>query len=401
MRTPAVRLGGGRRARGRRRARRRGRGPDGSLAAHLPDGVQLAVQPEPRGTGDAVLAAREHIDAEGEVVVLSGDVPLIGAALIAELASTLAIGGAAAALATMVLDDPSGYGRVVRNGDGRVERVVETKTPGDATDTELAIREVNAGVYAFAAAPLLDALGRLRPDNSQREYYLPDVLPILRAGGALVGARTVTDPGQLLGVNDRVELAAMRVQAQRRIHEHHLRAGVTIVDPASTLIDVEVTIAPDTIVEPSTFLRGRTSIGSGCTVGPLSTLIDADLGDGVRVVHSYLQSCAVRDGASVAPSPTCGPARCCTRVRARGRSSRSRTRALAPARRSPICPTSAMPTSARARTSGRPRSPPTMTAAASTARPSGATCARASTRPRRPGERGRRRPHRRRLGHHR
>ena len=144
------------------------------------------------------------------------------------------------------------------------------------------------------------ALEQLRPDNAQGELYLPDVLPALRAAGHTVAGHRI-EPTYALGVNDRVQLAEVRAVAQARIHAAHGRAGVTIVDPASTLIDVGVTLAPDTVVEPSSFLRGATSAGEGCRIGPLTTLIDTTLGDEVTVPHSYLVSCEVRDGATVGP----------------------------------------------------------------------------------------------------
>jgi bifunctional UDP-N-acetylglucosamine pyrophosphorylase/glucosamine-1-phosphate N-acetyltransferase len=275
--------------------------PDGGLDGRLPDGVELAIQEQARGTGDAVRAAADRLDPDAPVVVLSGDVPLVTGALVSELAAAHAAAGAAATMATMELDDPSGYGRVVRGSDGGVERVVETKAPGDATVAELAIREVNAGVYAFDARRLLDALGRIEPDNAQGEYYLPDALTALRADGDGVAAFAVGDPTLVLGVNDRVDLAGVRALAQRRIHEAHMREGVTIVDPASTLIDADVHLGRDTVVEPSTFLRGDTVAGERCRIGPLTTLVDAVLGDEVSVPHSYVVECEVRSGASVGP----------------------------------------------------------------------------------------------------
>ena len=194
-----------------------------------------------------------------------------------------------ATAATMVLDDPTGYGRVVRAADGSVARVVETKHPGDATPEELALHEVNAGVYAFDAAALRGALDRLRTDNAQGELYLPDVLRLLSDDGGRVAAHVVDDPTLLLGVNDRVELARVRALAQARIVEAHQRAGVTVVDPASTVIEVGVRLGADTVVEPSTYLRGTTVAGERCVLGPLTTVDSATLGDDVRAVHSYLQ----------------------------------------------------------------------------------------------------------------
>ena len=275
--------------------------PDGALDGRLPEGVVLAIQRLPNGTGGAVLAAAEHLRDDAPVLVVNGDAPLVTPQALGALVDAHRAAGAAATLVTMTLDDPSGYGRVVRDALGEVERVVETKRPGDATPQELTIAEVNAGVYAFDAAGLLDALHRLDTDNAQGELYLPVALNVLRAGGARVAAFSVDDSSLLLGVNDRVELARVRAIAQRRINEAHMRSGVTIVDPDSTVIEVGVRIGADTVIEPSTFLRGATTIGERCAVGPLTTVIDAALADDVSVVHSYLQGCEVRAGAIVGP----------------------------------------------------------------------------------------------------
>jgi bifunctional UDP-N-acetylglucosamine pyrophosphorylase / glucosamine-1-phosphate N-acetyltransferase len=192
-----------------------------------------------------------------------------------------------------VLDDPTGYGRVVRDAEGSVARVVETKKPGDASDAELEIREVNSGIYAFNGAALLGALPRLTAENAQRELYLPQVLDLLRADGELVAAHIVEDERLMLGVNDRVALAHVRELAQRGIAERHMRAGVTIVDPSSVLIDVDVEIGQDTVIEPFTTIRGNSRIGSGCTVR-CSYLVDCVLEDGVSVgPFAYLRPGAV------------------------------------------------------------------------------------------------------------
>jgi bifunctional UDP-N-acetylglucosamine pyrophosphorylase/glucosamine-1-phosphate N-acetyltransferase len=275
--------------------------PDNSLAGHLPEAATTVVQPVPDGTGGAVRAAVPAIEPGAMVVVLPGDAPLVTAEAIAALVESHAHQGAAATMATMILDDPTGYGRVVRDAAGGVERVVETKAPGDATPEELEIDEVNSAIFAFDGDALRDALAELTTDNAQGELYLPDVLPVLRAQGRTVAAHVLDDPDLALGINDRVQLAQVRAIAQRRIHDAHGRAGVTIVDPASTLIDVGVTIGEDTVVEPSSYLRGDTRIGRGCTVGPLTTLIGATLGDDIAAPHSYLVSCEVRDGATVGP----------------------------------------------------------------------------------------------------
>lgn len=282
-------------------------GPDKALApaveaaAQRDGAVVLAVQQEPRGTADAVASAQEHIERDAPVIVICGDVPLMTGEALRALAQTHAERNASATMLTMILDDPTGYGRVVRGIDGAVERVVETKKPGDATPGELEIREVNGGVYAFAGGDLLDALQEVRSDNAQGELYLPDVLPILRAQDKVVAAHTVDDPALALGINDRGDLAKVRAIAQQRIHARHMAAGVTIVDPGSTLIDADVEIQPDTTIAPFTSLHGATKIGGNCQVGPLTTLIDVTLGDDVHIPHSYATGAEVRDGASVGP----------------------------------------------------------------------------------------------------
>ncbi len=276
-------------------------GPDRALEGHLPAGVELAVQEHARGTADAVRAAAPLLDPAQAVAVLAGDVPLVSGELLGELLGAHAAGGAAATMATMRLADPSGYGRVVRGADGDVERVVETKHPGDATAQELEINEVNTGVFVFEGAALLGVLDDVTADNAQGEYYLPDVLPLLRASGRRVGAHVVADAAAFAGVNDRADLAAVREEAQRRIQERHMLAGVTIVQPQSTSIDVGVEIEVDAVIEPCTQLYGSSFVGAGAQIGPHSTVIDSRVGDGARVVRSHLVECELRAGASVGP----------------------------------------------------------------------------------------------------
>jgi bifunctional UDP-N-acetylglucosamine pyrophosphorylase / glucosamine-1-phosphate N-acetyltransferase len=270
-----------------------------ALAQILPDEVQLAVQERPNGTGGAVEAGIEGIDSplasglgspgsaldpETVLVVLSADVPLFGAGAIRELVDAHTRSAAAATIVTTMLEDPRGYGRVVRDASGRVERVVETKREGDSTAEERQIREVNSGVYAFQAGALVRALPRLTADNAQGELYLPQVLALLTAEGQAIAAYAIEDPACVLGVNDRVALAHVRRLAQQGIHERHMRAGVSIVDPLATVIDVDVQIGQDSVIEPFTTIKGTTRIGAGCTVR-----------------HSYLIDCVLEDGVSVGP----------------------------------------------------------------------------------------------------
>jgi bifunctional UDP-N-acetylglucosamine pyrophosphorylase / glucosamine-1-phosphate N-acetyltransferase len=280
--------------------------PRRALADVLPEGVDLAVQERADGTGGAVAAAMEHLagdpDADGDapVLVLSGDVPLVGAEALGGLLDVHRQSGAAATMATTVLADPSGYGRVVRDISGAVERVVETKRQGDSTQAERDIREVNTGIFVFAAHALRQALPRLTADNAQGELYLPQVLDLLRADGADVAGQLVEDERLVLGINDLAALARVRRLAQEAIHERHMLAGVSIVDPAATVIDVDVEIGPDTVIEPFTTIRGRTRIGSSCHVRQ-SYMIDCQLEDGVSVgPFAYLRPGTVlRSGSKV------------------------------------------------------------------------------------------------------
>ncbi len=275
--------------------------PGEPLRSELPDDVLSVIQEHARGTADALRAAHGEIDPQSTVVVLNGDVPLIRAETISALAAARAREGAAATILTAVLEDPTGYGRVVRAHDGTVEKVVETKRPQDATAEELRIREVNSGVYAFDAAALLPALAAVGNDNAQGEYYLPDVLAILRAQAMRVSALCVDDVDETLGVNDRVQLSQVRSVAQRRIAQALMLGGATIVDPAGTVIDADVSLALDTRIEPGCALRGATAVGEGSVIGPHTTLIDTVVGRGCAVVHSYAVGATLADGVSVGP----------------------------------------------------------------------------------------------------
>jgi bifunctional UDP-N-acetylglucosamine pyrophosphorylase / glucosamine-1-phosphate N-acetyltransferase len=266
---------------------------DGDLA--------VAIQQRPLGTADAVKAAMAEIGAGGTVVVINGDAPLITAATLKALVEDHERSGAAATIATMELEDPSGYGRVVRAPDGTVERVAETKTPGDASELELHIREVSTGMFAFDGGALTAALQEVGADNSQGEQYLPDVIPILRERERTVMAHELTDPVQLLQINDRRQLAEVTQIAQYQIHERHMLAGVTIVNPAATVIDVEVELGPDTVIAPFTSLHGATVVGSASTIGPGSTLIDTKVGDESKLMHAYTNGAVVGDRVSVGP----------------------------------------------------------------------------------------------------
>lgn len=275
--------------------------PDRDIAGALPEEIETVHQPEADGTGGAVRAAATLVAEAESVLVLSGDVPLVSAEMISGLIERHAEAGAAATLVTAVLDDPASYGRIVRDGDGGVERIVEAKTAGDATDEELAIDEINAGIYLFDAAALGAALDRISNDNAQGEYYLPDVLGPIREAGGRVVPWVSDDPAVVLGVNSRADLAVVETEARRRILERHMLAGATIVDPAATWIEVDVEIGSDVRIEPGCSLIGSTAIGSGSVVGPHTTLIDTTLGADVSAPHSYLVECAVADRCAIGP----------------------------------------------------------------------------------------------------
>jgi bifunctional UDP-N-acetylglucosamine pyrophosphorylase / glucosamine-1-phosphate N-acetyltransferase len=275
--------------------------PTRHLAEVLDDDVEVAVQEHPRGTADAVRAGVSCVGEDSTVLVINGDAPLLTPETIRALAEAHERSGAGATLGTTVLDDPSGYGRVVRAPDGTIERVVETKTPGDATELELHIREVNAGVYAFDGGPLERALAEVRSDNVQGEQYLPDLLALIRAHERSVLAYEIADPSETLGVNDRADLAQVREIAQGRIHRRHMLAGVTIVNPAATVIDADVQIGADTVIAPFSSVQGETVIGAGATIGPATTMIDSRVGDGATVLHSYVTGAEIGDRVSVGP----------------------------------------------------------------------------------------------------
>ncbi|MGB3894452.1 MAG: bifunctional UDP-N-acetylglucosamine diphosphorylase/glucosamine-1-phosphate N-acetyltransferase GlmU [Mycolicibacter sinensis] len=275
--------------------------PVAELAQALGCRIDIALQDQQLGTGHAVLCGLSALpeDFAGTVVVTSADIPLLDTATLATLVDTHHSARAAVTVLTTTMADPTGYGRILRNPDGGgVTAIVEQS---DATESEREIREVNAGVYAFDITPLRSALGRLRSDNAQHELYLTDVIGIVRGDGQAVHARHVDDAALVAGVNDRVQLAAVAAELNRRLIAAHQRAGVTIVDPATTWIDVEVTIGRDTTVAPGTQLLGSTGIGAHCEIGPDTTLTDVTVGDGASVSRSHAASSSIGAGATVGP----------------------------------------------------------------------------------------------------
>ncbi len=261
--------------------------------------VEYVVQVEQRGTGDAVKAAQPVLgDWEGTILVLAGDVPLLSSEALRRLVSRQHETNAHAVLLTAMLDDPTGYGRVVRDANGRVARIVEQK---DATSEERAIKEWNPSLYAFEAQALWSSLAKVQPLNAQGEYYLTDTIGLLTVQGATVEALAVTDAREVFGVNTRVELAAVAEILRDRIQRHLMLSGVSITDPASTFIDVDVQVGQDSVIEPSTFLYRGTVIGEDCVIGPQARIERSTLGNRVRVLASQIAESVLEDDVKVGP----------------------------------------------------------------------------------------------------
>ena len=241
------------------------------------DGITVAVQPEARGTGDAIAAARGALDGfEGDVLVLSGDSPLLTPELLEGLIAKHRESRAAATVLTFEPVRPLPYGRILRDDEGNVRAIVEE---GDATEQERAIRELNSSTYVFEARELWGALDALKPDNVQGELYLTDTVRALAEAGKPVATYKSDDPEAPVGINTRVELAGTAAVLRDRINERHMLAGTTIVDPLSTWIDPQVELEPDSIVHPFTVLRGGTRVLRGAEVGPHVVAIDAEIGE--------------------------------------------------------------------------------------------------------------------------
>ena len=278
------------------------RSPEMDLSPALPEGTLDAVQDGDPGTAGAVAAGLPRLGgSQLPIVVVNCDHPLIPASMLRELVAVHVADGGPAVIASAIVDDPGSYGRVVRDPAGRVGRVVETKVEADATAEELAIREVNSGIYCFDHEALAGALARVGSDNAQGERYLPDVLSIFTGDGKPPTAHSFDDPRLMMSINDRVELAAVTQAAQRQILEAHMLAGVTVIDPASTTVDAGVAIGQDTVLEPGTHLRGTTTVGQGAKIGPHVVVVDAVIEDGVSVgPFAYLRpGTVVREGAKV------------------------------------------------------------------------------------------------------
>ena len=265
----------------------------------LGDRTTYALQAEQLGTGHAVMQAEDVLgQKDGITLVTCGDTPLFTAETFKQLFACHEQQGAAATVLTAHTDQPFGYGRIIRDAAGTVAKIVEQK---DATPEEAAVQEINTGVYCFNNQELFAALHQLSNDNAQGEYYLTDVIGILKQAGKQVGAFQMDDFTESMGVNDRVALANATRVMQQRINTRHMQNGVTMIDPATTYIDTDVQIGNDTVIEPGVVLKGKTSIGSDCVIGAHSEIRDSVIEDGVTVTASFLENAVMHKDSNIGP----------------------------------------------------------------------------------------------------
>lgn len=263
------------------------------------EGFCFVEQERQLGTGDAVLTCQEALKGfKGGVMVLSGDVPLLRRETLAHLWKEHQKEGQGATLLTMILEDPKGYGRIIRDSKGGFKGIREEV---DASEEERSIKEVNGGIYCFEKEPLFKALGEIDTGNDQGEYYLTDVFSFLLEQGLSCSAIPIEDQRELLGINHRLHLAIAQKELCRRINERHLMAGVTILDPENTYIEEGVIIGRDTVIHPNTFLKGKTSIGESSSIGPQTTIVDCSIGDEVIIENSVLKESSIDSQATIGP----------------------------------------------------------------------------------------------------
>lgn len=261
--------------------------------------VEFVIQEEQLGTGHAVLSAKEYFaQSKGTVLILCGDTPLLTVELLKNFIAAHAASNCAATVMTADMPDPTGYGRVIHDEDGTFQRIVEDK---DATLAERALHEINTGVYCCDVQKLFGALDKVNNDNAQGEYYLPDVLPILKDSGEKVCTFKADYAEETLGINTRVQLAAAGKALRMRKERELMESGVTIVDPNMTFIDVDVEIGQDTIIHPNTYLEGNTKIGANCEIGPDVRFENMNVGNNVKVQFSYCHDAIIADNVSIGP----------------------------------------------------------------------------------------------------
>ena len=271
------------------------------VEAHIAEIAPNAVtvfQEKRGGTGHATQLALAGLKPSGTILVLAGDTPMLTGSSLAQLLAEHHAGGFTASVMTAEHPDPTGYGRIIRGDDASLLRIVEER---DADEFQREIIEVNSGVYAFDAAKLASAIGKLKNDNSQGELYLTDVIEILRNEGGKIAAVLIDDFIEILGVNDRVQLAESAALLRDRINEDLMKSGVTIVDPLTTWVDATATVAPDVVLAPGTFIHGATTIASGAVIGPRTSLIDCTVAANARVLESQCTEAVIGEGVSVGP----------------------------------------------------------------------------------------------------
>ncbi len=274
-------------------------GSGAQLVRETISGVEFVVQEEQLGTGHAVLSAKKNFEkSEGTLLILCGDTPLLTDKLLKNFTATHENSKCAATVLTAKMPDATGYGRIIREDDGSFKKIVEEK---DATELEKKIREVNAGVYCFDVKKLFGALEKVKNDNAQGEYYLPDVLTILKDADEKIGAFTAEYADETLGINSRVQLAAAdRIFRMKKNHEL-MDSGVTIIDPNTTFIDYDVQIGQDTIIYPNTYIEGKTTIGEDCAIGPNIRFTNMKVGNKVTAQFSYCHEAEICDGVTLGP----------------------------------------------------------------------------------------------------
>lgn len=272
----------------------------GDVEKVLADKSKFAFQEKQLGTGDAVMTAREELgDNDGATLVVTGDTPLFTTDTFNELFKYHAEKGNAATVLTAEAPNPFGYGRIIRDDQGNVLRIVEQK---DGKPEELKVKEINTGVFCFDNKKLFEALKHVNNDNAQGEYYLTDVLEILRNSGERVGAYKMPDFSESLGVNDRIALAQATKTMQRRINEQHMRDGVSFIDPDTAYIDADVKIGNDTVIEGNVVIKGNTEIGSDCYITSGSRIVDSKIGNNVTVTSSTVEEAEMDDNTAIGPN---------------------------------------------------------------------------------------------------
>ncbi|WP_280874970.1 MULTISPECIES: bifunctional UDP-N-acetylglucosamine diphosphorylase/glucosamine-1-phosphate N-acetyltransferase GlmU [unclassified Paenibacillus] len=270
-----------------------------AVQAYLGDRVEYALQEKQLGTGHAVLQAKPLLEGkDGLTIVICGDTPLVSEETLQDMIRTHQEKGAAATILTAVIEEPRGYGRIIRDTQGHVTAIVEEK---DCDDEQREVQEINTGTYCFDNRKLFDALASVKNDNAQNEYYITDVIGILAGSGDKIEGCIMRDIRESIGVNDRLALSQAEADMRQIINRRHMLAGVTIIDPAHTYIEADVQIGADTVILPGSVLRGRTVIGEDCVIGPQADITDSTLGSGVKVKHSVLQEASADAGSTVGP----------------------------------------------------------------------------------------------------